>query len=258
MHSHLGWLGPLLPAAAGWCGAPPRSLSLLLFVTGLVGGLAHCGTMCGPFVLTQAAAVGGGPGGPTMHRLAGGLLLPYHLGRVVTYAGLGAAAATLGLAVVALGPLRQTFGLLLAGAALLFLVQGLARLAPSLATTAPRHLTTRIARGWAERLAGACRRLLARPTALSRFTLGIVLGLLPCGFLYGALAAAAAVRSPLAGAVAMAAFGLGTVPALLLVGLGGASLAARGRAAAGRLIAPLFLFNAVMLSAMAVAALAPA
>ncbi len=255
MHFHSDGIGLPLAALAGWCGAPGRSIPALLFLTGLIGGLAHCGPMCGPFVLAQAAATRADA--PVLRRLAGGLLLPYHAGRLATYAALGAVAATLGLGIVALSPVRLTLALLLEGAALLFAAQAVARLVPYLPGHWAGRWTGKLASGWAAGLARLCRGLLAEPSPAGRFALGAVLGLLPCGFLYGALAAAAATRSPLAGAAAMAAFGLGTVPSLVLVGLGGAGLAARWRALVRRLVAPLYLFNAVVLSAMAFAVLAP-
>jgi sulfite exporter TauE/SafE len=74
--------------------------------------------------------------------------------------------------------------------------------------------------------------------------------------LYAALAAAAASGSALAGAIAMAAFAAGTVPALALVALGG-QVAMRGRP---RWLVPaggaLFALNGVVLSVMAVRLLA--
>jgi len=39
-----------------WCGGQPAgSIIALLFMTGLVAGFAHCGPMCGPFVMAQTA-----------------------------------------------------------------------------------------------------------------------------------------------------------------------------------------------------------
>jgi sulfite exporter TauE/SafE len=70
---------------------------------------------------------------------------------------------------------------------------------------------------------------------------------LPCGFLYGALAAAAGTGSAAAGALALASFALGTVPALLLVGFAGAMAARRAKAAVGRIVPGLLLFNAAVL-----------
>ncbi len=249
MHFHLDGVLPPLAAAAAWCGASPGSIPALLFLTGLVGGVAHCGPMCGPFVLAQTA---GAPADtPLLLRLAGGLLLPYHLGRLCTYAALGGGAAALGAAAVALMPLRLAVAALLLAAALVFAAQAVVRLVPALPKGWGRRWRDAIAQRWAARLARLSRPLLAEPSPAARFALGIVLGLLPCGLLYGALAAAAATRSPSAGAAAMAAFGLGTTPSLLLVGLGGALCAARWRRLARRAVAPLFLLNAAILTSLA-------
>ena len=51
----------------------------------------------------------------------------------------------------------------------------------------------------------------------SRFVFGMINGLLPCGLVYGALAYSAALASPETSALFMMAFGLGTIPALILV-----------------------------------------
>jgi uncharacterized protein len=53
------------------------------------------------------------------------------------------------------------------------------------------------------------------------FLMGLALGFLPCGFLYAAIAAAAASGRPLMGAAGMLAFGLGTAPSLMVVGIAG-------------------------------------
>ena len=244
---HLDAALPQLAALTAWCGAPPRAVPALLLLTGLVGGLAHCGPMCGPFVLAQAANVPFDL--PVVRRLAGGLLLPYHFGRVATYTVLGAAAGGFGHAIISGSSVRLAVVILLQGAALLFLAQAVARIAPA----DPSGWAARPVLGWANGLAALSQPLLQASSPASRLALGAVLGFLPCGFLYAALAAAATTQSAVAGAVAMAAFGLGTVPSLLLVGIGGAAAAMRWRAVARRLMAPLFLFNAAALSAMAVA-----
>jgi uncharacterized protein len=78
-----------------------------------------------------------------------------------------------------------------------------------------------------------------------------VLGLLPCGFLYAALLAAAASGGAIAGALAMAAFALGTIPALAVVGVAGTALLRRWRMAARSVAAGIFLLNAATLGALA-------
>ena len=85
-----------------------------------------------------------------------------------------------------------------------------------LAVGAPSPLTSGLAR-----LAGP---LSSSHRPAARYALGVVLGFLPCGLLYGALAAAGGTASGRDGALAMAAFALGTVPALMAVGWGGLSI----------------------------------
>lgn len=58
------------------------------------------------------------------------------------------------------------------------------------------------------------RSLAAQSTPASRFLLGWIMGFLPCGLVYVMLAAVAALGHPLASALGMIAFGLGTLPAL--------------------------------------------
>ncbi|MCC7271682.1 MAG: sulfite exporter TauE/SafE family protein [Alphaproteobacteria bacterium] len=236
MHAHGS--GLLTAEAFG----DPLWLAAVMFLTGLLGGVTHCAAMCGPFVLAQVSAglEGAGPEYGTIRRLAGAALLPYHLGRFTTYVLLGALGGALsGRAVVGTGSPWLTAGLL-AVAALAFIawsVEPFARL--------------RLRTGWtaraASRFAGPLAPLLGRPTGARSYTLGVVLGLLPCGLLYGALAAAAGSGSALVGGVAMAAFVVGTVPALVGVGYAG-SLFGRRWAAWAHIAAPaIMLANAVAL-----------
>jgi hypothetical protein len=54
--------------------------------------------------------------------------------------------------------------------------------------------------------------------------LGLVWGWLPCGLVYSVLLVAATSANALHGAMIMAAFGLGTMPAMIMTGLGAARL----------------------------------
>jgi len=208
-------------------------------LVGLAGSLVHCLGMCGPFVLGQVAGRAerhqGGYG--ELQRLKQGALLPYHLGRLTTYCGLGAAAGMVGTLFFALPQLRLAAALLLAVAALVLLAQIL----PKIATILPANrLSARLAVLVARRAGTA-------PAAgwLSLWRFGLLLGFLPCGFLWGALAAAAASGGPVRGALAMAGFGLGTMPALVGLGWSGA-LFGRGLWLR-RLALPLQSVNAVFL-----------
>ena len=66
--------------------------------------------------------------------------------------------------------------------------------------------------------------LLQQRTVVSQFGLGAINGLLPCGLVYIAAAGAAATGQPIEGAIHMAAFGAGTLPVLLGIGMAGRSL----------------------------------
>lgn len=215
----------------GLCGSP-GVIAGGLFLTALLGSFAHCMPMCGPFVLMQSRETDG----PSLRRLAGALLLRYHAGRLATYIALGAIAGAAGEVLTVHWPLAILLGI----AALAFLLQALAQLIAL--PTGPLAALTRPLADFVVPLAAR------RP---SGFRLGLLLGLLPCGFLYAALAAAAATGSIAGGASAMAAFGAGTVPSLVAVGLTGRSLARRWRRWAAEGLALLFLLNALTLSAAA-------
>ncbi|MBM3555852.1 MAG: sulfite exporter TauE/SafE family protein, partial [Alphaproteobacteria bacterium] len=93
--------------------------------------------------------------------------------------------------------------------------------------------------------------LAARQGPFARFGLGAALGFLPCGLLYGALAVAGGGGTAPAGALAMAAFGLGTVPSLMGVGVGGAFLAAKRPRYLVPLGAAILIADAVVLAVLA-------
>lgn len=222
---------------ASLCGSLPWSGGLLigLFVAGIAGSTLHCVPMCGGFVLGQVAdRMARLPAARLCEwqRVGRGALLPYHLGRLTTYGALGALGGTL------LG-LAPWFGwlssiLLLLGAALF--VAHVARLLPGI-DRAPAGWTRHIAR-------------LARHSG-GGYPLGVVLGFLPCGFLYAALAAAAASGSPLLGAAGMVSFGAGTIPALAVVGIAGHAAGRRRQRGIATAAPVVMLLNAGLLTVLA-------
>ncbi len=222
--------------------ATSSGLALSLFLAGLGGSALHCVGMCGPFVLGQvmgdAERIAPGKGYGEWRRLGGAALLPYHLGRMVTYSVLGAAAGGVTALFAATTVFNVLSGLLLILGAALMLAQafGLA-----LGSVAPQT-------SFLQRLAGP---LTTSHSASARFALGLVLGFLPCGLIYGALGAAAGTGSVVQGALAMAAFSLGTMPALIAVGWGGALLRRRWQGLARWIAAPLLVFTALLMLALA-------
>ncbi|MBL6457525.1 sulfite exporter TauE/SafE family protein [Belnapia sp. T6] len=213
------------------------ALTGTLFLAGLAGGASHCAGMCGPFVLAQMAR-GEGLGGGRLARLSGALLLPYHGGRAIGYAALGAAAGGFSAALAQLPGLHVVPPLLLGLAAFGMLAQAV----PALAMHLPRPglMPPRLGR------------LLEGPGAWRCLLLGLLLSALPCGLLYGALTAAAASGSALAGALAMLAFVLGTMPALVALALLGGFFHRRAAPWLRRWAPLLHGFNALVLLALAI------
>jgi sulfite exporter TauE/SafE len=217
----------------------PGGLGLSLFLAGLGGSLLHCVGMCGPFVLGQVVADAGQAGSyGEWRRLAGAALAPYHLGRITTYSALGALAGGATALFAATAAFAWASALLLVAGAIFLLLQafGLAMHAGSPLGSVLTRLATPLS---------------ASSQPLARYGLGVVLGFLPCGLIYGALGVAAGTGSAWRGALAMAAFAAGTVPALVAVGWGGHFLRRRLHGVARWIAVPLLLANAVLMVALA-------
>ena len=181
---------------------------LLVFLAGFAGSV-HCVAMCGGF----ACALGSDPRGKvaTVRRH-----LIYNLGRVSTYCFLGAVVGSLGILLVGHGAqvtaaslaqrlLAAVSGLLMVVIGLRFF--GLFGRFSSSGVQLGGHL-----------LASALRALLKAPGPAAPLALGVLNGFLPCPLVYAFAAQAAASGGALPGLVTMAAFGLGTFPAMLMMG----------------------------------------
>ncbi|WP_020399868.1 sulfite exporter TauE/SafE family protein [Kordiimonas gwangyangensis] len=190
-------------------------LLLTLFLGGLMGSATHCVGMCGPFVVAQTASLEKTPS--LFARVRGLALMPYHLGRMTTYMLLGILAASLSGMVFSVPLQRGIAVVLLTVAGVLFLASAV----PSL----KRSMGPRLLNGWVARFGAGLGRVakpfFQSPTPWHRYALGVTLGFLPCGLLAAALMAVAATADPISAAFGMAAFCVGTMPALFLTGAGG-------------------------------------
>ncbi len=186
-------------------------LALSLFLAGLVGGFTHCTWMCGPFVIAQM----GGDGQVTKARSF--LLLPYHFGRMTTYVMLAVIVSTFLNIVFVFSNLKALISvpfLVLAG------VVFLGTAFPQVAQFFPWVAKIRISvpYQWVSR---GVSRLSARDSVLARYFLGILLGFMPCGLVVSAIMASATAANVLETGISMILFTIGTIPALILVALGG-------------------------------------
>ena len=178
----------------------------MAFMTGLFGS-AHCVGMCGGLVSALSLTADGRSSGPGFHLL-------YNLGRVLTYALIGLLVGWLGSAMTVKSSLQEISRILLIGSDLLVILVGLgsAGLFSGLSIMSLEFF------GPIRSLSRAVKGLRKWPPVLAALPLGLVFGFLPCGFLYAMVLTAAQTTDGLHGAITMSAFGLGTVPALFLVG----------------------------------------
>lgn len=196
----------------------------LSFLAGLAGS-PHCLGMCGGIV--AAIVLHGRDAGPGGRRR---ILLAYNLGRIFTYALLGAVAGLLGASLDILS-MKSFANWLFVAANLFVLLVGGASLAqiPSLSLFALESAGGRL-------FSGILRWAVSDSGFIRTFVLGMALGLLPCGLVYAPLIAAAAGGNPATGAGMMAALGLGTLPMLFFFGTASAALSHRLRGSLSRLV----------------------
>ncbi|TFH88648.1 sulfite exporter TauE/SafE family protein [Billgrantia azerbaijanica] len=198
------------------------------FVFGLLGG-AHCIGMCGGIMSALSFAVPPSMRSPT--RLSA-LLLGYNVGRITSYMAAGALAASLGTLLTLSAELRLALQLLAAVMLILMALyiagwwKGLLGI-EALGKRLWRHL---------EPLGRRLMPVVKVPQAVG---LGAIWGWLPCGLVYAMLAWSLAIADPWRGAALMGAFGLGTLPALLVTGFTARQLGALIRHPATRTLAAL-------------------
>ena len=186
---------------------------LAALVAGIVGS-GHCMLMCGGI----AGALGYGGAACAGQTLRFPLL--YNLGRITSYTAAGAAVGGAGgglLGLLGAPWLRAFFAALAAG---VIVVAGV-RLA--LGARGFGRLDRLGAAAW-RRIAPATRGLFPVTTPERAFAVGLAWGWLPCGMAYAMLTAAALSGGALSGALVMAMFGLGTLPAMIALGTGAAGL----------------------------------
>ncbi|MEZ4862502.1 MAG: sulfite exporter TauE/SafE family protein [Caldilineaceae bacterium] len=201
------------------------------FLLGLTGSLGHCVGMCSgvSLLLSRKANV-------TRWRL---LLL--HGGRITTYALLGSVAGSLGFVLGIPGGHARHMQPQSAGWPAMSTIQGLLALLTALVALylaialvgrapSPELYLSRLTQWWGRVMrqvptpaAGLARNRISLNNPISAlltvYSLGLLWGLLPCGLVLAALLAATSSTSPGGGALIMAAFGLGTWPVGLSVGL---------------------------------------
>lgn len=188
-----------------------------------LSGTGHCIGMCGPLVVAFPGLTGGF-----------GSHLSYHAGRIATYTGIGILMGSVGLAMAKIASvagfeylkmvvrIQMLFSLV---AGIFLLMFGLAQLGIVSRPAWLSIFTPEKMPGYRYLIRSA---FLKTNPALMAIT-GMFMGFLPCGLSFAAFSRALAVSRPLEGGVLLLAFGVGTLPGLLLVGTGASVLSRRYR-----------------------------
>ncbi len=170
------------------------------FLLGFLGSM-HCVGMCGPIMLAL----------PFKSKSSFRFILKrmlYHSGRIMVYAGFG-------LLVGVLGDKLNFSGI----QHILTITSGILLLIFGLLSILKVNLLAKIT--FFEKLYILVKKSLGKyiigDSLLSGFLLGVLNGFLPCGFVYVALAGAIAYSNTFYSPLFMIVFGLGTMPALILV-----------------------------------------
>ena len=182
----------------------------MILLGGLLGS-SHCVGMCGGF----AAIVGLRPGTFASNLRA---QLIFSGGRLMSYSTLGAVAGYSGQKIV------DSLPKMINVPALLCVIAGIFLLHEGLKATGliPRRITGTSASGCL--LGPLFSTMLKAPGARNTFVAGLLTGLLPCGLVYAFVSLATSSGNMFQGMATMCAFGLGTVPLMVLTGCGSALL----------------------------------
>lgn len=176
-------------------------------LAGLLGG-GHCVGMCGGIVGAVTMTLPGSK--PKLP-----FVLAYNLGRIGSYGVAGGIAGAVGASSFFLDHVLPVEKVLYALASLMLVLLGFYLAGIWRVLTRLEALGDRL---W-QHLQPYSKRLLPVRTLPQSLMLGVLWGWLPCGLVYSVLVAAVATGSPVQGGLLMLAFGLGTLPTLLAMGM---------------------------------------
>lgn len=180
---------------------------LSIIAIAFVGSFGHCIGMCGGIVMAYSTAKVG-TDWTRLTQVSAHIL--YSLGRVLTYTILGVMFGYLGgVATIS----NNANGILLFIAGIAMVLTGISLLGKIKFLTLIEHSLS--GNAWYQ---STFKAMLKSQSLNSFFILGMLNGLIPCGFVYFFAITAASTASPFWGGIVMLLFGLSTVPALFSLG----------------------------------------
>ena len=197
----------------------------LIASLGFVGSFGHCAGMCGPLAVSFSLSRHNQETWLTSFLFH--LLL--NLGRITSYGLVGIALGSFG-SLLFTAKLKQIIGI---ATGLLLIWLGIIRINPNLLPNIPviHPLQGKLHQS----LGSAMSQVATQNKWWTPAVLGLFWGLIPCGFLYVAQITAAETGNMFSGAMTMLAFGLGTMPTMLMVGISASRISADRRSQLFRL-----------------------
>ena len=196
------------------------------FFMGLIGSV-HCIAMCGPLVMALPISQ------QTNFQKWQSILL-YHAGKISSYTLLGIIFGLFGSQLPLYG-VQENLSIVMGIIMLLYVVYVFV-IKPKFI---PRFLQFNLLYTFIVKKMG---QLFQRKNRTVFYLIGFLNGLLPCGMIYVALTSALATQKILEGGLLMAFFGLGTMPALIMVAIGGQYFSLNFRKKIQNLL-PVFIFS---------------
>jgi sulfite exporter TauE/SafE len=202
------------------------SIYLLMFGSGLLGGVGHCSGMCGPIVATYSLNLR-----THSHAPRGYASLPhliYNIGRITTYSIIGGIMGLTGSFAGVVHTIERFQNITMAGIGALMIILGLAATGWFSFGRSGKNGSGQ--NSFSLSLGSAVNRMISfiseTHTTGSFYAIGMATGFIPCGLLYTAYIAAAGAGAGshsqtegfLKGMLMLFLFGVGTAPALFLIG----------------------------------------
>lgn len=180
-----------------------------MLLAGLTSGFSHCALMCGPFVVMQASSNMANDNSSKISeftRLRNSALLPYHIGRIITYTMIAAIATIMSSQIMAISEMKLITFLMLLSSGIMFLIYALTG----------NKINFKIP----SELENIVRPLFKNPRGFNGLVLGLLLGFIPCGMMFAAILAVSSFGDLGKSIPAILLFGLGTIPGLFSVSFG--------------------------------------
>lgn len=200
------------------------------FIVGLLGGV-HCIGMCGGIVSALTFGLPEKSRGSVVSQIP--FQLSYNLGRLISYVIAGALMGGLGVLLAGMMPVQVAQQTLLLLAGLFMVLLGLYLAGWWMVLNRVEQLGGALWR----RLEPIGRRLMPVHSPSRAFAIGMLWGWVPCGLVYTMLINAVSAGGAAQGAGLMLAFGLGTLPNLLAIGLLAGAAARLARSDTARRVA---------------------